>query len=325
MTLFSEIYNCYFQILKSLLTETNGFSYEELYSKINLDGFEESSLYILPKLSSGEWKLFKKEGSLYISKLSENFYVPLTDLQGSYIKTLLNDNRIRLFLDEKQIDEIGRFLGDVSLLWEEDTFYYYDRFADSDEFSNPKYKDIFRTLINAIEKKHYVDIEYISRPGHRVHHHYFPGRLEYSIKNNKFRLLALKKSGKNVMRLEILNLDRMDKVSILNETITDKINFNTIIKNSYYKEPLRLLIHNKRNALERTMLHFANYEKNTTKLDKDLYECHIWYNENMETELLIEVMSFGPMIEVLGNKRFLEQLKKRLKRQAGLFPYSPYT
>ena len=87
---------------------------------------------------------------------------------------------------------------------------------------------------------------------------------------------------------------------------------------SYYKEPVRLLIKDKRNALERTMLQFANYEKNTTKIDNDTYECCIYYNKNVETELLIEILSFGPVLQVTGNEYFLAQLKQRLKKQAGL-------
>lgn len=66
------------------------------------------------------------------------------------------------------------------------------------------------------------------------------------------------------------------------------------------------------------MLQFANYEKNTTKIDDNTYECLIYYNEKMETELLIEVLSFGPMIEVLGNEHFLRQIKQRLRKQAFL-------
>ena len=70
------------------------------------------------------------------------------------------------------------------------------------------------------------------------------------------------------------------------------------------------------------MLHFANYEKNTSKIDEDTYECLIYYNKNMETELLIEVLSFGPMLTVMGNKRFLHSLKSRLHRQISLMNYS---
>ena len=93
------------------------------------------------------------------------------------------------------------------------------------------------------------------------------------------------------------------------------IDLNSLIQNSYYKEPLTLHIINRRNALERAMLHFANYEKNTTKIDENTYECLIYYNQSMETELLIEVMSFGPMLTVVENDKFLYSLKKRLKRQ----------
>ncbi len=70
------------------------------------------------------------------------------------------------------------------------------------------------------------------------------------------------------------------------------------------------------------MLHFANYEKNTSKIDEDTYECLIYYNKNMETELLIEVLSFGPMLTVIGNERFLHSLKSRLHRQISLMNYS---
>ena len=68
------------------------------------------------------------------------------------------------------------------------------------------------------------------------------------------------------------------------------------------------------------MLHFANYEKNTRKLSEDTYECLIYYNQSMETELLIEVLSFGPMITVLGNEKFLHSLKARLKKQMQINP-----
>lgn len=66
------------------------------------------------------------------------------------------------------------------------------------------------------------------------------------------------------------------------------------------------------------MLHFANYEKNTTKIDNNTYECLIYYNKSMETELLIEVLSFGPMLIVKGNEWFLKKLKERLTRQMAL-------
>ena len=117
------------------------------------------------------------------------------------------------------------------------------------------------------------------------------------------------------MRLDILNVARIQRVRLTDKTLTSDIDLNSLIRNSYYKEPLTLHIVNKRNALERAMLHFANYEKNTAKIGENTYECLIYYNQNMETELLIEVMSFGPMLKVIGNEKFLKSLQSRLEKQ----------
>ena len=160
-----------------------------------------------------------------------------------------------------------------------------------------------------------MDIDYVCPGANRIHHMYVPARLEYSVKNDKFRLLALKPSKHGRMKLELLNLSRIRRVRPVGRTLSSTIDLNALIRNSYYKEPVTLRIVNRRNALERTMLHFANYEKNTTKIDEDTYECLIYYNQNMETELLIEVLSFGPMLTVIGNERFLCSLKARLRRQ----------
>ena len=59
----------------------------------------------------------------------------------------------------------------------------------------------------------------------------------------------------------------------------------------------------------------ANDGNISVKIDDNTYACLIYYNKNMETELLIETLSFGPMVEVVGNSYFLEQVKARLRKQ----------
>ena len=120
------------------------------------------------------------------------------------------------------------------------------------------------------------------------------------------------------MRLEILNIARIQSLHLTEKTLSSQVDLNAMIQKSYYREPLRLQIVNRRNALERAMLHFANYEKNTRKTDENTYECLIYYNQSMETELLIEILSFGPMLKVLGNEKFLRSLKERLRKQKRL-------
>ncbi len=348
MELFSEIYSCYYQVMRHILCRQNALSIQDIYNQINSEGFGESMISIIPKLESGAWNLFDRDGELYLSKLSPSFTVPLSALEKSYLKALLSDPRIGLFLDREQTDALNEMLVSVEPLWRQEQFCCYDRFTDGDPYPvtsklhhtaanesqasthntdltrantdesdtiQERYRQNFRTLLKAQKRKAYVELDYTSPAGTRVHHYYVPARLEYSVKNDKFRLLALKTSGHGRMRLDILNVARIQRVRLTDKTLTSDIDLNSLIRNSYYKEPLTLHIVNKRNALERAMLHFANYEKNTAKIGENTYECLIYYNQNMETELLIEVMSFGPMLKVIGNEKFLKSLQSRLEKQ----------
>ncbi len=318
MELFSELYSCYYRVLRHLLCSQNPLTIKEIYNRICQEGFEESLLSIIPKLEDGSWDLFRREGELYLSKLSPSFCIPLTNLEKSYLKALLADSRILLFLDAEQAETLDRMLDSVQPLWHQEQFYYYDRFDDGDPYETETYRRHFRLLLKAQKNRQFVDIDYNSPKGNRVHHYYVPIRLEYSLKNDKFRLLALEQRSLNYNKLETLNIDRIASAQLTEHTLPSSIDINSIIQNSYYQEPLTLRILNKRNALERAMLHFANYEKNTTKIDENTYECLIYYNQSMETELLIEVLSFGPMLTVIGNERFLKSLKARLQKQKNL-------
>lgn len=318
MELFSEIYSCYYQVLRHLLCSQSAMTLSEIRSRICGGGFGESLLSIIPRLEDGTWNLLEKDGSLYRSKLSSCFSVPVSTLEKSYLKALLSDPRIGLFLDKTQLETLDHMLASVPPLWKPEQFYCFDRFSDGDPYEEENYRLCFRTLLKAQKENRYVDIDYTSPGGNRMHHHYIPARLEYSVKNDKFRLLALRhvppRSGAK-MELVILNVSRIQSVHLMEKTLSSPADLNAVIRQSYYREPLRLRIVNRRNALERAMLHFANYEKNTTKTDHDTYECLIYYNQSMETELLIEVMSFGPMITVVGNDRILSALKERLQKQ----------
>lgn len=316
--LFSEVYNCYFQVIKSLIESKQFISDKELHYRIQDACFAESILYLLPKLTESGWGFYEKQDGILRSKFSTDFYVPLTDLQKSYLKAILSDDKISLFFNDEALSQLHAAFADTEPLYLPSDFYYYDRFSDKDDYQNPDYRRHFQTIMKAIQNHEYLDILYESRNNHRVHHIYLPCRLEYSIKNDRFRMLAVENHMQRTRKIEILNLNRIVKIISTQKTVKHMPNIDKAIKRSYYKEPARLLIKDRRNALERAMLQFANYEKSTRKLDSDTYECLIYYNKKTETELLIEVLSFGPMIKVVGNEAFLKLIKERLLRQAAL-------
>lgn len=321
MELFSEIYNCYYQVVDRILTraEQRPVTGQDMNEICSLLGFAESGLYILPKLIGGEWKLLNSDDGIHYRALTnEHAALSLTLLQRSWIKTLLLDDRFRLFFSDEELPILEKYVQNAELLWEPDTFFCYDQFAEGDPYDSLEYRRHFRTLLTAISKKQYVTISYQSEKGNRITHHYLPLKLEYSSKNDRFRLLAVPENERHSIYIRIINLRGITKTALLSRFDEEDLDFAGLIQKTYYKEPVRLLIKNKRNALERAMLHFANYEKRTKKIDENTWECLIYYNRSMETELLIEILSFGPAIQVMGPESFLNQVKDRLQRQLKL-------
>ena len=76
-----------------------------------------------------------------------------------------------------------------------------------------------------------------------------------------------------------------------------------------------LLLHDERNGLERVLLHFSHFEKETQKLDEQLYEIKLRYDRDDETELLIRVLPFGPILEVAAPAEFKQLIRQRIQKQ----------
>lgn len=76
-----------------------------------------------------------------------------------------------------------------------------------------------------------------------------------------------------------------------------------------------LLLHDERNGLERVLLHFSHFEKETQKLDEQLYRITLRYDQDDETELLIRVLSFGPVLEVVAPITFRQLMRNRIQKQ----------
>lgn len=324
MELFSEIYGCYYQVLRSILNTAyrNGFiSKAEILDEIKAKAFAESIITIPDRLESGSWGILQKKDGGYANVLDGEIKTPISSLLKAYLKTIILDPKIRLFLDDSEINELKLLLKDAEPIWSKESIRYIDRFEMGDSFEDEAYRANFRMLLKACKEKKVVKIEYKSKKGESKIRAYLPGKIEYSEKNDRMRLYVLNHFNGNSRKdvdYETLNLQNVVSVELSDDQVTEeakKIDINEIIERSYCKEPVRILIRNERNAMERAMLHFANYAKNTTKIDDNTYECLIKYNKSIETELLIEVMSFGPLIRVTGNECFLAQLKERLAKQ----------
>ena len=325
MNLYSEIYGAYYNIIADLL-RMGSFSQPELMKVVEEKGFGETMLYLVPKIAEGDIALFEKDGEVYTSVLSSGeTAVPLSLLQKRWLAAVLADRRIGLFLDERDIDRIRDSLLGAEPLFQSEDIVYTDRFTDGDDYISEEYRKNFHMILSAIKTRRVLDISFNSRKDNRVHYRFIPCKLEYSVKNDKFRLYAVErrmseKYGRKD-RLYTINLSRIGEIIETDKFIgpDEEPDLDSLITGGYYKEPATLLIKTERNALERAMLQFAQYKKNTVRISDDLYKCEIFYNETSETELLIEVLSFGSAVEVMGSERFKKLFKQRIEKQKALF------
>lgn len=296
--LFSEIYGSYFNVVAAVLAEAadGTLTANRMTAIVQEKAFAESTLSIPAALKSEDWPLL--DSDLH-SALQHKPTMPLTSLQKRWLKALLADPRIALF----DPDTTG--LEEVEPLYQQDTFVFFDQYADGDPYSDPAYIANFRTTLKAIREKRKLRIRFHGHTGARHSFECIPYRLEYSAKDDKFRLLA---TGKR--RLNTINMARVRSCELL-----DEYDPKAITLPGERQEELTLLLHDERNGLERVLLHFSHFEKETLKLDDRLYQIKLRYDKDDETELLIRVLSFGPVLEVRAPDRFRQLVLNRIRKQ----------
>lgn len=321
MELFSEIYGCYYMVLARVLARAHGdgTAQADIEAIIEESGFADTAFHLLPTLISGEWPLLvKRDGCFYSSLASNDTSRPLTALEQAWLKALLADPRLRLFLNDEQIVALGNALS-AEPLFQPDDFHIYDAATDGDAYEDAGYRERFRVILNATKSRMPLYIEYEGGKGRMTRGVYAPWRLNYSAKDDKFRLLAAA-CFKTRNRRAILNLSRIRHVAFA--SIPPTVNAAQVER--YFTEQPRqpsflLRIYPERNALERAMLQFATYQKETEYDEpSNTYLCRIYHDPTEETELLIRVLSFGPTVKALKPAGFVAQLKERIQRQLDL-------
>lgn len=296
--IFNEIYSAYYnavaKIISAILDDKTD---DKALNQIVCDNaFGESMLTVLPSLKSEKWQLVKADMA---TPLQYAPTMPLTLIQKQWLKALSLDPRIKLFGVE-----FGG-LDDVEPLFTSEDYCIYDKYMDGDPYEDEAYIQRFRTILSALNEKRPLKIQMVNRKGNTVSMTVMPQHLEYSEKDDKFRLISTgcRYGG-------IVNVARI--------TTCEKCNtsgYSTHHVSMESKESLTLRIFDERNALERTLLHFAHFEKRVERIDVKRYLVHIKYNKSDETEMVIRILSFGPMVEVVEPQEFKNLIIARLKSQ----------
>ena len=133
-----------------------------------------------------------------------------------------------------------------------------------------------------------------------------PKYLEYSEKDDKFRVVGLgQRLGGTV------NLGRISKC----ERCTEEYEINFFQRIPARPRSVIFELVDERNALERVLLHFAHFEKQAEKIEDNRFRVTANYDKDDETEIVIRILSFGPMVKVIAPIYFENLIKERLIKQ----------
>ena len=296
--LFRELYSVYYNTVADILrcAVEGDLTEQKLKSIVSEKAFGESILTIPSAIKNGRWQFLKPDMTTPLMSVPT---MPLTDIEKRWLKAITLDPRIVLF----DMDFSG--LADVAPLFTPESIYIYDKYNDGDDYTDTAYITRFRIIARAIKERQPLKIELENRHGKRVQMNVIPERLEYSEKDDKFRLITSGcRYGKTV------NLGR---ITMCKPYFGERL--SRAVKHEENMATVSFDLFDGRNTLERAMLHFAHFEKSIEQTSEDKYMVCVKYNTDDETELLIRILSFGPFIQVTEPETFVNLIKNRLIKQ----------
>ncbi|MCL2147185.1 MAG: hypothetical protein FWH52_05190, partial [Synergistaceae bacterium] len=265
--LFSEVYSAYFNAVAAIIDAaiSEDITEKRILEIIKNKAFSESMLSILPSIKNEEWLIMNQK---LRTPIKHSPHMPLTLLQKRWMKGVLTDPRIALFI----VDDTE--LKNVEPLFTYDDFVCFDKYSDGDNYSDENYILHFRTILSALKERRRIHIKYTNRKGKHVHGRFIPFKLEYSAKDDKFRLLT--SGGRFAV---YINLSRINECELL-EPYDDK----EIYSPRFHEKSISFVLADQRNALERVMLHFSDCRKETSRINESAYKVTLWYDAQDETE-----------------------------------------
>lgn len=299
--MFHEIHGGYYRAVAEIISqaEDGRLTKESMLEAVRSCAFEESVLTIPQALETGKWPLVTND---LRTPLKHCPTMPLTNLQKRWLKTLLQDPRIRLF----GVTDEG--LEDAEPLYPADAIVWYDRYSDGDPYEDEGYIERFSVILAALREKRKIRISFEGRKGFPHTWVCILHRLEYSAKDDKFRVLCTAYG-----RTMTVNLSRMTSCELL-----DAYGDGDAAGPEVQRDTVVLHLTDERNALERVMLHFSHLQKETRRLEDGRYEMRLTYEREDETEILIRILSFGPVLEVVSPQEFRDKVKERIEKQMKL-------
>ena len=308
--LFHEVYGSYYRAVSKILARAvqGELTRKEVSKIVQEYAFAESWSNLTQALLDGDWPFLDED---FTTELLYEPRMPLTTLQKRWLKTMLADPRIRLFLDPEEITG----LEDVAPLFRQEDFCFFDRYADGDPYEDPDYIANFREILKAIREDRWLEVTRENRWGEPVCQIMKPLYLEYSPRDDKFRLHSAGTPEHiwpgtiqtNLGRIRTCRIPEYEAEPVLLPA---------------QRQQAELILSDRRGVLDRFMRLNCWLEKKTVPMEEVggtmQYRVTLYYEQTDEPELVIRLLSMGPDIQILSPDSLRQETLRRVRRQAQL-------
>lgn len=323
------------QIVKQVLAK-----YQNKVGKVTGFVFEQEATEQLIENSCRKCGIDLDEGKIAVKTYNPiyhfdrevNFYrevLPITTTEFRWLKTILQDEKISIFLSEEECDILGKWLERYaanSSAYDTKAICYYDRYYSKEEFVQEQ--KFMNKILSAIEHGKHCRIVYAKEDGEisseaTQARDYFPIAIEYSKRNNCFQLYAMKRKKQTI---EQLNMANIMQVEIINEKPEFEMSPDAALNalKEYCegkRKSVEITFRDEKNLIDRILTEIAPYEKICEYDDgEDLYTLKLYYPGDEGTDIAVRLMSYGPFIRFVDKDNLLaKMIRTRVEAQIELF------
>lgn len=297
--IFHEIYGAYFITVQRIINAAldKRLQRKDVEKIIRTSAFQETPWLLMERIERGDFGgVLDKDYTTSICALENR---PMTEIERRWLKTISLDPRIRLF----EFDFSG--LDNIEPLYTQEDLLVCGQYGNGDNYNNVEYQEKFKVILKCLRENKTILLSYTSAHYEKFNGEVYPLYLQYSLKEDVFRLVAVYEKCKFTY-----NLSRMDSCKIGKHYDSVVEYFDA--EQSY----VEVSIENDRQTLERFLLYFANYERKTTAIDDKHFIVKMRFPKQDETEVLINILSFAPMAKIVAPSNMLAEFKRRMQKQA---------
>lgn len=333
MELFNEYKNRYFECIQNITNDIySGVKYKESDIKdfIENNTFNELEYSLVDNIlnnkskytnKNGEEctriKLFKQENDIY--SLSINSPIPIrpTNIERKWLKMLIEDSKGKANLDDNISQKLLKKLkyvesNNLNRYWIQKNI---DK--NGDEIDETNFNRLITILSTAIQEEKLIKYTSVNKNKEVFENNIcFPYRIEYSIKNNKYRVIALPKGYDRAIKINVSSFKSIEIINEIDNETNEKI-LSFINGKKNLQEPLVLEIENKFNTVERCFSLFSYYDKEAYyDREKNKHILKVYYYSFDEAEIIKDILSLGSCVIVIEpagiRNKIIERIRKAL-------------